>query len=246
MIELAPARQTLGPFGVVGGFCTRLARCLRSASLLAPGAMIVSSGCGGAVFLGADMGDAGGGADAPSEGAGFGSSDAGACPSGGSACTDDLSNIGTGDFQISFVLTTAWNGPADMAVINQRRHCDHGMFWDVRVDRAGQLDVETDDAVSLGQANEHYSQIWSPGVADGKPHCIQVQRKAQVLTTLVDGRVSSSAMSQSSFGQLPALSVKSDACDGTACTTVPNFGMICGDGTVSFLGTLTDVCVASH
>jgi hypothetical protein len=195
--------------------------------------MILSSGCSGAVFLGADMGDAGGG------------SSAGACPSSGSACIDDLSNIGTGDFQISFVLTTTWNGSADMAVINQRAHCDHGMFWDVRVDGSGQLDVETDDALSLGQANEHYTQIWSTSVADGKPHCIQVERKAQVLMTLIDGVVSSSGMSQSSFGPLPSFSVKSDACDGTACMTVPNFGMICGGGNFPFVGTLTNICVAS-
>jgi hypothetical protein len=208
----------------------RLVRCLLSASMLVLGGMILSSGCSGAVFLGADIGDAG---------------DAGACPSSGLACIDDLSNIGTGDFQISFVLTTTWNGSADMAVINQRGHCDHGMFWDVRVDGTGQLDVETDDAVSLGQANEHYSQIWSTSVADGKPHCIQIERKAQVLTTLIDGVVSSLGMSQSSLGPLPSFSVKSDACDGTACMTVPNFGVLCGDGSVPFVGTLTDICVAS-
>jgi hypothetical protein len=227
----------------------RLARCLLSASMLVLGGMILSSACSGAVFLGGDTGDAGGGshpvADAPSEGAAFGSNDAGACPSSGSTCIDDLSNIGTADFQISFVLTTTWNGSADMAVISQRAHCDHGMFWDVRIDAAGQLDVETDDALSLGQANEHYSQIWSTSVADGKPHCIQIERKAQVLTTLIDGVVSASGMSLSSFGQLPALSVMSDACDGTACTTVPNFGMICGDGSFAFVGTLTNICVAS-
>lgn len=227
----------------------RLVRCLLSASTLVLGGMILSSGCSGAVFLGADTGDAGGDshavADTPSEGAAFGSSDAGACPSSGSACIDDLSNVGTADFQISFILTTTWNGSADMAVINQRSHCDHGMFWDVRVDAAGQLDVETDDALSLGQANEHYSQIWSTSVADGKPHCIQIERRAQMLMTLIDGVVSGSGMSSSSFGQLPALSVMSDACDGAACTAVPNFGMICGDGTLPFVGALTNICVAS-
>jgi hypothetical protein len=140
-------------------------------------------------------------------------------------CSGDLSNIGSGDFRVSFVITTTQTQFA--ALVNQRAVCAHAVFWDVRMTTGGLLAVETDD-------DTNYTPLTSSGakVNDGRPHDVLVQRAAGTLTVYVDGVASGAAPSIASFGQLPPLRSGADACTAAI------------DGTMTFTGTLTDLCVS--
>ncbi len=178
--------------------------------------------------------DAGGGADAGSNadagndaGDGFAMDASGASEAGrdASACTGDLSNVGTGDFHISATITTVQGGR--VALANQRSACNFGVFWDIRIQN-GLLFIETDD-------NVHYTNLVSTGktVNDGQPHDLLVKRAAGTLTAYVDGVASGSLSSAASLASLPPLVSRMDPCIGN-----PN------DATVTFVGTIANLCVA--
>ena len=165
--------------------------------------------------------------------------DAGLCalPSDASPCTGDLSDIGMGDFHISLTLTTTQQGW--VALVNQRSSCGGGMYWDVRID-SGQLVIETDDGVfELDASSENPRTTLAPGVIvnDGKPHCIRIERVAQILSIAVDGVVAGSASSISSFAKLPPLTTGTDPCDCIDEGCVPPEG--------AFLGAVSELCVGS-
>jgi hypothetical protein len=141
-------------------------------------------------------------------------------------CPEDLSDTGTKDFHISFGITSLQNEFA--ALLNQRSACAHAVYWDIRMTTGGLLAVETDDGVN-------YTPLTSVGarVNDGRPHEVVVQRKAAILTVFVDGAPSGSAPSLASLARLAPLQVGTDACTAAI------------DGTMTFVGTITNVCVAS-
>jgi hypothetical protein len=142
-----------------------------------------------------------------------------------SQCLNNLSGIGTGDFTVAFSFTTSENGIA--ALVNQRQTCTHGVFWDVRLD-SGRLFVETDDGTNYTA----FDTVNPNSIADGQPHDVIVRRVGGVLTAYIDGAVSGSAQSMSSFGTLNPLASATDACTGIGTT-------------VSFVGTVADVCVTA-
>ena len=145
------------------------------------------------------------------------------------SCTGDLSNVGTGNFNIQFTLTTTTtNG----AVLNQRSICYTDEMWDIRTTATGQLQVETDDN------NGTYTSLVTPVVvANGTPHSIVITRLNGTLLIIVDSDEVASGASKASLGALHALATKTDICDTTGG---PN-GV--GDGTVPLVGTVSDVCV---
>ncbi len=147
-------------------------------------------------------------------------------PADAPACRDDLSNIGTNDFHVSLSVSTVQTGLT--ALVNQRARCVHGLFWDIRL-ASGSVQVETDDGVTP------YVELVSTGapVNDGSFHELSVSRVAGTLTISIDGAPSGSTSSPTSFGVLPPLAIGSDHCE------------IDGGGTVAFVGTVRDVCVAS-
>jgi hypothetical protein len=151
------------------------------------------------------------------------------CPSEG---LGDLSNIGTGDFHISFVITTTQNAWA--ALVNQRAMCSGALiFWDIRecttrgnigscpVD--GALVVETDDS-----AHKYSSCYTAKGIADGKPHLVELARISGLLTVSIDGAQSASTNSPASFGALAPVKIDTDVCVGVDQTTVPSVGTLSG------------------
>src|SRR5262249_43170173 len=124
-----------------------------------------------------------------------------------SNCTGDLSGIGTGDFHISFTLTTT--ATVLSAVLGQRGICDKGPMWDVRLTPQGELEVETDDT----DVN-NYTLIYTVGAMNnGLPHAVKIARVSGALTVTVDGVVSASTLAPASFGALPALMNGTDICD---------------------------------
>jgi hypothetical protein len=144
-------------------------------------------------------------------------------------CKGDLSNVGTGNFNIQFTITTTTtNG----AVLNQRSICYTDEMWDVRTTASGELEVETDDN------NGTYTALVAPVVVtDGNPHSVVVTRLNGTLMVVVDDVEVVSGASKASLGALNALSTKTDIC---VTTGGPN-GV--GDGTVPLVGTVTDVCL---
>ena len=165
----------------------------------------VPDGPGDSAFDGSPLVD---GTDAPIE--------AGNCPGG----TSDLSNIGSGDFNISFHIVTSQTGL--VALLNQRKSCDYGVFWDIRQSMLGMILVELDSGSS-------YKTLKSTGLVinDGNPHDVTVARASGKLTIQIDGVVTGESTSSESLGVLPPLRVGKHVC----VSTVP------------FAGTLSEVCI---
>src|SRR5579859_2503597 len=98
-------------------------------------------------------------------------------------CLESFSNIGTADFRISFTITTTQGGAA--ALVNQRRTCVHGVFWDLRM-YDGIIQVEVDDIANYTSLRTD----GAPVVNDGRPHAVLVWRASAALFGSVDGVVS--------------------------------------------------------
>jgi hypothetical protein len=164
------------------------------------------------------------GADA-SDG-GQGAADSGEASADAANCTGNLSNIGTGDFEISLTVTTT--ATTRMAILGQRSTCDYGNFWDIRLETGGHLLVETDTAIN----NSEYTFLLSTvAVNDGTSHAVVVARRAGTLSVTVDGTAAGSASSTASLGTLAALRLGTDVCQGV-------------DGTIGLSGSVTGVCVS--
>jgi hypothetical protein len=144
-------------------------------------------------------------------------------------CITDLSGIGTGDFHIAFSMATTQTG--QVALLNQRNVCFFGLFWDLRI-YSGTLDVQTDD--SANNFVEFQTTV-PPLLNDGNLHAVVVHRAAQVITVTIDGTPAGTSSDVSSFASLPALQTGHDPCE-----TGPM-----KDGTVSFAGTLKNVCITA-
>jgi hypothetical protein len=158
------------------------------------------------------------------------SSDSGARDSAqdGPVCSGDLSNIGSGDFQISAKITTTQAGMATL--LNQRSFCGPSIFWDLRLWNGG-LRLEVDDNVT---GRIHYASLitTAPVVNDGRPHHILARRLAKTVTIYVDGAAAGSMPSSAALSQLPPLLIGTGVCVGT-------------NGTVAYVGTVANVCLAS-
>lgn len=130
--------------------------------------------------------------------------DAAACVNG----TRDLSNVGTGNFRISFRVETTQTGW--VALLNQRSTCYFGVFWDIRQAADGTLDVETD-----GGTSANYQVVRSTArINDGNPHDIEVARVSGVLTIKIDGTPSGMGASSAFLGALAPLKVGTNVCNG--------------------------------
>ena len=151
-----------------------------------------------------------------------------------SMCKNDLSNVGTADFHISFTLRTRQTGQA--AVVNQRPACGYAMFWDVTLDDQGRVFAETDDYSPPSGSMTYASVTSTVAVNDGRSHAIVVQRVAEVLTVKIDGVGSGSTPAASNLRQLPALQEGVDACDVGSCSNCVRQALV---------GSITNFCAAS-
>jgi hypothetical protein len=138
-------------------------------------------------------------------------------------CGNTLSNVGNGDFDISFTFTTTQSGL--VALLNQRKSCAPSTYWDIRV-YGGVVRVEIDDV-------PNYTQVTSAvgGFDDGQPHDVAVQRRSGTLTLYVDSVVSGSSASTEVLHGLGPVNSGVDVCQGQ-------------DGTMALVGTLTNVCLS--
>jgi len=163
------------------------------------------------------------------------------CGDAGTACGNDLSNIGTGDFCISFTLTTTQMVATTIgttAILNQRAVCNSSQeFWDIRAGlgaadagmAASWLSIEivdaTGDDMGIGGSGTFFVVL-----NDGRPHAVAITRVSGAVTISVDGTMTHMGTSSTSFGPLPALAQGTDVCEGV-------------DGTQPLNGQLTNVCI---
>jgi len=142
--------------------------------------------------------------------------------------TEDLSNVGPGDFQIAFQVATTQLGWA--ALLNQRALCQYGVFWDVRQTGNGTILFEIDG----GDANRYESLESTLAINDGAPHDVVVFRVSSTLTIQIDGAPVGQRASSSAVDALPSLRVTEDVCDG----------VVANPPTAPFAGTaLSNICI---
>ena len=141
--------------------------------------------------------------------------------------TNDLSNLGAGNFIVSFHIVTTQRGW--VALVNQRPTCSYGAFWDIRESATGKIAVEID-----GSDPASYETLESTrAINDGAPHDVVVARVAGKLSIRIDGIAAGMSVSSSPLGPLPPLRLGSDVCG--AADTPP---------TLPFAGTtLSGLCI---
>jgi hypothetical protein len=154
--------------------------------------------------------------------------DASTAAEAGSTCVTDLSGVGTGDFRVSFTLTTTETG-LTVGLVNQRAGCDQtSVWWDATLTPSGGIELATDD----GSSTSYVFVESGNAVNDGAPHKIVVARTNGAIWYSRDGVLGSSMTPDPyAFGNFPALRIGSDPC--------PNTVGLAGNGS------LTDLCITA-
>jgi hypothetical protein len=140
----------------------------------------------------------------------------------GLVCITDLSNVGAGDFHITFDVSTT-STATSTALVNQRTTpCSYSTYWDIRSASDGQIFVELDDGTVAGYSG--YVVAGGPAVNDGQTHGVAVSRVSGTLSVAVDGATPATQAATQVLGALPPLEIlKDDACgnaaDGAATIT---------------------------
>jgi hypothetical protein len=221
-----------GGKGAAGGKAGKGGSGAQSAEGGAAGAEAGNAGQAGA----ATGGSAGAGGSGAVSSGGEGGAQAGAGGEGGkpslceyhpiSACGNDLSNIGTDDFEIALRLAT--NAVKGSEVVSQRPICGAGYFWDLRMLADGTLVFELDDN------QQHYvACIGTVAVNDGAYHSIVIRRENHAASIYVDCEldVSCSAITNVSMS-LPPVETGANPCSDPST----------GDGTLPLKGKVSSLC----
>lgn len=126
----------------------------------------------------------------------------------GGRCLTDLSGVGTGDFRVTFTLTTTAH--VNVSLLSQRIGCDQSsMLWSVSLSYTGQIAAATDD----GMAAHWAATIEANSVADGKLHTIVFARTSGKIWISRDGVVDSVPVDDPYLlGALAPLQIGTDAC----------------------------------
>jgi hypothetical protein len=153
-------------------------------------------------------------------------------------CSGDLSNVGMGDFRISFTLKTTQSGAnPGFALTNQRSDCQGGDFWDIVIDQGGVVGFEIDNYPDDAGNSDDLGINSGVDVTDGAAHQVVIQRVSSTLTIYVDGTPVNASSCAINLVQLPPLETGTSPC--------VNFN---GNGFAAFdgcLGTLADLCVTT-
>lgn len=136
------------------------------------------------------------------------------------SCVNDLSNVGTADFEVSFTLQTTSGSKS--ALVHQRAPCGAATYYDIYLDGAGKVGFEIASGGSMAGSPSLTT------VTDGMPHLIKCTRVGVSTGITVDNGVPNSQLGSTySFGPLPALQIAG----GHPCT-----------GFSPLVGTVTNVC----
>jgi hypothetical protein len=139
------------------------------------------------------------------------------------ACTNDLGNVGLGDFTIGFrIATTVPDGKS--AILAQSLTCGRGQLWYATLNH-GHIGFTLDDGTNF--ASMGFVHL----VNDGAEHAVRICRTAGTIRIVIDGEVAGMVPeNMTSFGLLPPVQARTNACVGV-------------DATKELVGTLSDVCI---
>lgn len=149
-------------------------------------------------------------------------------------CLNDLSSVGTGNFSITFTITTIQDGHVEL--LNQRSGCAGSHLWDLHgnfgllnasdVDAGyNTLDFETDDTVNYSGA------IFPVVINNGVSHTVVIKRLDGDIDFSVDNSpISKAGYSAVNLSALPPLTIGTSGCVGV-------------DGTIASTGHITNVCL---
>lgn len=147
------------------------------------------------------------------------------------ACVPSLADVGTGDFEIEFDVTTNALG-SPFSLIEQRSSCSGPCaggvnFW--------QLRLQADAAISTELCGGGY-ELWSStvGLAIGSGHHVVVYRRGGVLGITVDGADGGTRESDVALNRLQ----NSALCQATNCACER-----AGDGTRALDGSVSNICL---
>jgi hypothetical protein len=143
-----------------------------------------------------------------------------------STCSNDLSNIGTGDFEIALELRSP--AVSASAIASQRQSCGESYFWDLRM-ADGLLGFELDDN------GAHYAACrGTVPVNDRNTHSIVIRRESLVVSMYVDCQLDVTCSMPASLSMpLPAVEVGFSPCSDAGS----------GDGTSPLIGKVSSLCV---
>jgi len=140
-------------------------------------------------------------------------------PPASTFCMDDLSGVGTGDFEVKFTIRAGGEAPV-YAVLGQRERCEHSYFWSARLLYGG-LYFELDDN------DQNYTDCYSPvPLNDREIHRVVVRRTSGILSIVVDcgPPTTCSAPTDLSMPMVPLGNPTNDPCIGSG--TVPLEGQV--------------------
>jgi len=132
-------------------------------------------------------------------------------------CVESLSNVGTGDFTISFSITTTTTQASTIA--SQRQSCD-GLhpFWDLSLRSTGVMVLEVSGA----------QLVSTRAINDGTTHAVVIQRRSLEATITIDGAPAGAGTIGTDLGALPMIQLTS----GNPCESpggrMPLVGMLSG------------------
>ena len=218
-------------------------------------AVTVLAGCGGAAFSTAvPANDAGSGdvapktdgddaetgvsidagADAATEPSEAASASDAAPEAASPACLSTLNGVGTGDFRISFTMTSISTQEL-VPLVNQKAGCNQtSVWWQALVDGhlGGKIVFNMCDVTGPGSCPTGPTVYTSNPVDDGQPHRIVIDRISGVISISSDGVAGTTSPDTYSFETFGApVTIGTDDC---------------GDPPLVGYGALTDFCITTQ
>ena len=149
-------------------------------------------------------------------------------------CLSTLNGVGTGDFRISFTMTSA-STQVLVPLVNQRAGCNQtSVSWQVLVDGylGGKVLFNMCDITGPGSCSTVGPSVSTSGpVDDGQPHRIVIWQASGVVSISSDGVNGTTSPDTYSFETFGApLMIGTDNC---------------GDPPLAEYGTLTDLCITT-
>jgi hypothetical protein len=149
-------------------------------------------------------------------------------------CLSTLNGVGTGDFRISFTMTSA-STQVLVPLVNQRAGCNQtSVSWQALVDGylGGKVLFNMCDITGSGSCSTVGPSVSTSGpVDDGQPHRIVIRQASGVVSISSDGVNGTTSPDTYSFETFGApLMIGTDNC---------------GDPPLAEYGTLTDLCITT-
>jgi|HubBroStandDraft_2_1064218.scaffolds.fasta_scaffold45219_2 hypothetical protein len=159
-------------------------------------------------------------------------------------CLSTLNDVGTGDFHISFTMTSA-STQTIVPLVNQRTGCNqNSVFWQALVDgRAwdGKIQFDMCDVTGSGSCPNGPTVYTGSPVDDGQPHRIAIERVSGVISISSDDVAGTTS---------PDVALGVTLAGEGADASFETFGAPltigtdeCGDPPLAAYGALTDLCI---